>query len=280
MINVTSRQTAASMDKAMEGGWKQGTYLFSADDTCALPRFTWDGITAETFNNLVELSLPFLVVNTEPMHSVLRKLFTRENTDKLFSTVDLLTGHIPYGEVFGLYGGMATGKEMLEYIDGLWKKYAFTARQWEKQGGRAMLGDEPPLYIFDSSILQETFNKSGSGFPYPLPGFLPEWRKQVHQFIWGPPGSGSPVHYHCPALNIMAYGRKRWTLYPPASAHYSTVHPLHVRTRPQTPRYKPEPLACVQYAGEMLFIPKHWAHSTVNIDQAIGIAVEFDLPFC
>lgn len=30
------------------------------------------------------------------------------------------------------------------------------------------------------------------------------------QMYVGPPGSGAPAHWHGAALNVMAYGKKRW----------------------------------------------------------------------
>ena len=35
-------------------------------------------------------------------------------------------------------------------------------------------------------------------------------------------------------------------------------------------------LSCIQYPGEMLFLPRLWGHATVNLDEVVGIAVEFD----
>ena len=35
------------------------------------------------------------------------------------------------------------------------------------------------------------------------------------------------------------------------------------------------PLECVQEAGDMLFVPAGWAHSTLNIETSIGVAYEF-----
>ena len=77
---------------------------------------------------------------------------------------------MPYGEVFGLYSGIATGREMLEYLDSKWRQYAATAQLWEDQGGRLINSEEPPLYVFDNMVLQKKLNQSGAGLPYSLPG--------------------------------------------------------------------------------------------------------------
>merc|ERR1711879_922805 len=41
------------------------------------------------------------------------------------------------------------------------------------------------------------------------------------QFYLGPAGSGAPMHYHNMAVNVVAFGRKRWFLYPPGDSRYS-----------------------------------------------------------
>ncbi len=37
-------------------------------------------------------------------------------------------------------------------------------------------------------------------------------------------------------------------------------------------REEDKPLECIQYAGEMVYIPEMWDHATINIGQSIGIA--------
>lgn len=37
---------------------------------------------------------------------------------------------------------------------------------------------------------------------------------------------------------------------------------------------------CVQHPGDLLFVPSGWAHSVINIDEVVGIAVEFDTEDC
>eukprot|EP00041_Stephanoeca_diplocostata_P032426 m.1038084 g.1038084 ORF g.1038084 m.1038084 type:complete len:115 (+) comp24148_c0_seq1:2686-3030(+) len=39
-------------------------------------------------------------------------------------------------------------------------------------------------------------------------------------------------------------------------------------------------IACVQHPGELVYVPRLWAHSTVNLAEAVGIAVEYDGTSC
>ena len=40
------------------------------------------------------------------------------------------------------------------------------------------------------------------------------------------------------------------------------------------------PLECVQGPGELLYVPSGWAHATINLDECVGLAVEFELTHC
>eukprot|EP00118_Oscarella_pearsei_P018231 m.186067 g.186067 ORF g.186067 m.186067 type:complete len:92 (+) comp39338_c0_seq66:962-1237(+) len=68
--------------------------------------------------------------------------------------------------------------------------------------------DNVPLYVFDDHILTKEHFKN----QYTLPDAFKLWQRkeEYHQFILGAPGSGAPFHFHCPAANIVMYGRKRY----------------------------------------------------------------------
>ena len=36
------------------------------------------------------------------------------------------------------------------------------------------------------------------------------------------------------------------------------------------------PVECVQRSGQLLYVPSAWSHSTINLDDVIGLAIEFD----
>ena len=38
------------------------------------------------------------------------------------------------------------------------------------------------------------------------------------------------------------------------------------------------PLALTQEAGDLLFVPRDWAHAVLNLQPSVGYAVEFDTP--
>ena len=39
-------------------------------------------------------------------------------------------------------------------------------------------------------------------------------------------------------------------------------------------------IQCVQGPGDMVYVPEGWGHSTVNLDETIGVAMEMDHGHC
>ena len=127
----------------------------------------------------------------------------------------------------------------------------------------------------------------------PMPSLLARpnspFQPQPAQFYLGPAGAGAPMHYHGDAFNVLAHGRKRWWLFPPDAANFSTV-PASQWVREAVPdlcgrceRRELElrhcPLTLTQEAGDLLFVPRDWGHAVLNLQPAVGYAVEFDSPW-
>ena len=137
----------------------------------------------------------------------------------------------------------------------------------------------------------------------PMRGDLPGSRPFVAhspapkpQFYVGGRGTGAPPHVHKDALNIIAHGRKRWYLLPPARAIYATfpaaawvAHHLPALgggdASPMTSRAAlhndtigdiPRPLECTQQAGDAIYVPAGWGHAVLNLaEYNVGYALEF-----
>jgi hypothetical protein len=103
--------------------------------------------------------------------------------------------------------------------------------------------------------------------------------RRTFQWFVGDVHTGAPLHFHMAAFNMLIYGRKRWAAIPPQERVFS-VQPagrlfrdgglLHLR-RVQRLRVD----ECVQEAGDMLLMPRAWAHATLNLMQSVGIAGEW-----
>lgn len=94
----------------------------------------------------------------------------------------------------------------------------------------------------------------------------------------GGPGTGAPMHWHGDAWNAVMWGRKVWSLLPPARAEYSTVSAADYTTLvlPRLAAAGKAPLLCTQAAGDVLFVPRNWGHAVINVNTSVGYVVEFE----
>ena len=92
------------------------------------------------------------------------------------------------------------------------------------------------------------------------------------QLFLGPPGTGAPFHFHHDAINVAAWGSRQWFFQPPDDAEYSVEPPLDWYRRRQEAGVRE--LQCLQHAGDVVFVPAEWGHSTLNIEASVGVAFE------
>eukprot|EP00750_Incisomonas_marina_P015165 INCI18102.2.p1 GENE.INCI18102.2~~INCI18102.2.p1 ORF type:complete len:951 (-),score=161.33 INCI18102.2:836-3688(-) len=97
------------------------------------------------------------------------------------------------------------------------------------------------------------------------------------QFYLGPPASGAPAHWHSAAINVMAFGKKRWALFPPHNGSFYSIKPSVDFFKWDVPEMEAlgQVLHFTQNSGDILCVPKGWGHATLNIQTSIGIAFEF-----
>jgi hypothetical protein len=138
--------------------------------------------------------------------------------------------------------------------------------------------------------------------PFLLPTAPGNAQTHYWEFFAGPALSGAPLHYHNDAFNVLVHGEKRWALLPPSRTARSNMHPGHwvgkdgrgeaLReggTMGGTRRKGGKawswgqegswPLECVQQEGDLLYVPLHWGHATLNVRDSIGIAAEFSTSY-
>jgi len=187
-----------------------------------------------------------------------------------------IVGPQPYPELFGLEARNVSVREYMDSMNSLAAAANTTAvdyifgssvpealmmefakgvpiRKFKDKAGRPM--QEPAVELFDGT-----------------PTFTP----LSPQIFLGPAYTGSPIHYHGQAINIQAYGRKRWFLYRPEDAMYRAV-PVHqylTEEWPDLPASK-RPMECEQRAGDIIFVPSLWGHGVINLEESVGLALEF-----
>jgi len=158
--------------------------------------------------------------------------------------------------------------------------------------------DENPLYAFDSvygdkapDMLQD----------YTVPEYFKEdflellgdVRPEYRWFIMGPMRSGTPWHtdpHGTSAWNALISGRKRWALYPPdiippgvifrtsweGEVKFESVFPVEWYFSVY-PLLAPEdrPIEIVQEPGEMIYVPRGWWHTVMNIEDTVAVTQNF-----
>ena len=75
----------------------------------------------------------------------------------------------------------------------------------------------------------------------------------------GPSSVGVPQHTHARAINLLLHGAKRWFLPPPRKGAWSNRAP----DWPQPSEARS--LECMQWAGDVMFVPDEYPHGTVNM---------------
>ena len=194
-----------------------------------------------------------------------RQVFVKKFHEHNFSCAD-----VPYKSQF-LRKGAEGGTEQMRLGE-------FLQLSDEAEGQ-----DGTRAYIFES-IQRREHREFLSDVPDP-PSFLtlshegkPVFTTAHTQFFLGPAGSGAPPHYHKHAWNALAYGRKRWFLWPPAAAMYSSM-PIRRWLEEVLPGLPPHlaPLEVTQEAGDVIFVPAGWGHATLNLAASVGLSEEFDV---
>lgn len=109
----------------------------------------------------------------------------------------------------------------------------------------------------------------------PMPVLQGAWvAAGARQLFAGGNGSGAALHFHSAAYNAVFFGVKHWLLTPPRYAGISGAASTVWRDR-HAPRDLPSgagmPFRCVQGPGDMVVVPNHWGHATINEAFSIGI---------
>jgi hypothetical protein len=109
----------------------------------------------------------------------------------------------------------------------------------------------------------------------PMPVLARPWVSAgAHQLFAGGNGSGAALHFHSAAYNAVFFGTKHWLLTPPRYAGISGAASTVWRDS-HAPRDLPRgaemPFRCTQGPGDIVVVPNHWGHATVNEAFSIGI---------
>mmetsp|Transcript_29383 Transcript_29383/g.41348 ORF Transcript_29383/g.41348 Transcript_29383/m.41348 type:complete len:543 (+) Transcript_29383:140-1768(+) len=193
----------------------------------------------------------------------------REPFQKSYSSFKVDAGSIPYGEIFGMEHKLIKVGDFLRHMD--------TSLEHDSEDSKPA-----PNYIFDHQILASS-SRSLIKKDYEFhPVFKKVWNsfQQYPQFFLGGPKTGAPFHYHCHAVNGIAWGTKRWFLIPPSESFYSKEPVWEWVARQDEKEIDRYGFQCIQEASDILYVPSFWTHAVLNLKSSIGAAVETDAIYC
>lgn len=252
---------------SMYGGWLPNSFALPkalVTERCDLDVLAVPDIQSFVFDYLA-LQRPVLIRNATSVHSMkkLYQLWQRSKFKQEFGALIFNEVEVPYAESFGYD---TTRKTSVKEFMAKMRRYN------EDYAGMAPDLIPHPTYIFESlppnsPLLSE----------FKTPSVLDEEITHISplktQFYLGPPLSGAPVHFHRNAWNLLIYGQKRWFLYPPDRAFYSK-EPVWEWWK-ETYQKSPDALECIQYPGDLVFVPDMWGHAVINLREGVGVASEF-----
>ncbi|KNC56175.1 uncharacterized protein AMSG_02190 [Thecamonas trahens ATCC 50062] len=90
----------------------------------------------------------------------------------------------------------------------------------------------------------------------------------LEQFALGPAGSGAQPHYHGAAMNGLIAGAKRW-YFSSSGGFYNGPMAAWLEDEGQVWR-----TTCMQFPGDVVFVPSLWGHAVVNVLPSVAVAIE------
>ncbi len=258
-----------------QGGWLGSKIRLPKELTrekCDIDVLSASDVDTFVFDYLA-LQRPVLIRNATNSHQM-KNLYQRWQRNKFEQEFRILTFtevEIPYAASFGYKTSQST--TLKKFLTNM-KKLNQDQKEITNFADFAS-----PTYIFESIPLSSPILSD-----FIIPPILDPDATNIDinklQFYLGPTLSGSPIHFHRNAWNILIYGQKRWFLYPPDKAFYSKQRVLdwwrdnHIDGEGAWSKEAP-PLECVQYPGDMMFVPDMWGHGVINLKESIGLASEF-----
>lgn len=249
---------------SMYGGWLSSSFALPQDLTSERCDFDVLSVSdAQTFVfDYLALQRPVLVRNATSIH-VMKRLHQLWQRSKFVNEYgNLVFEELKVSVLSGITSTATSVKDFLEKMKLFQEEYAHSS-----------IDSVPsPTYLFetippDSPLLKE----------FSTPTVLDENITHISplklQVYVGPPLSGIPVQFHRNSWNVLIYGQNRWFLYPPDRAFYSKEHVLEWWR--SSYRSSHGALECVQYPGDLVFVPDMWGHAFINLREGVSVASEF-----
>lgn len=100
------------------------------------------------------------------------------------------------------------------------------------------------------------------------------WVLHNYQINIGAAFCGTQLHYHYAAASALVHGAKRWVLYPPADAFFSSAH-FKEDFAEIVSGGLGKPLHCTQLGGDVLYLPSLWGHGALYEEASVSVSFLF-----
>ena len=176
-------------------------------------------------------------------------------------------GRVPYAAEYGAEEGAARGP-LGDFV---------AQHMGVGRGGGATEGPgaeaAPPPLVFDADVLEGPAAPLANLFSRKRSVVFPRSRERpgLQQFILGPGGAGSALHFHPAAVNLCVFGLKMWVIVPPGAAAFSEEHVAAwwPRRASAGPAFE-----ALQGPGDFVFVPEGWGHAVINLADSLALAFE------
>ena len=181
---------------------------------------------------------------------------------------------IPYGSDFGLDPSVEQPMTLQDFLAPKRRKKLTETEELQKHMYFFVAVDnvsQPEL----SQLFAKTLGLKLGG-PLTFPVESQYFHITTLQFAVGHHGSGSPMHFHQDAVNLLLTGRKRWWLQAPSCAAMSRLHPLNADVGCEAQRCYGTACVLEQDVGDVLYVPDMWGHAVLNLEpHTVCAAAEF-----
>jgi hypothetical protein len=268
-----------AVDDADDGGWSAAIDQASelARGRCDIDEVSEGALDQLTANDFfIQYWLPHRPVILRGMAKnwSVRQAWQRGSFGAKYGELDFETGAIPYSSSFSQQHKTQSLHEYMLYMAHMTHPDGAKLRNFGNNVqyvfGQSQSGRTKSVKLHDALKSDYAWKPDFLQHMHPIQSTL---RPANQQFYLGAVGSGAPVHFHHDAWNFLAFGGRRWWLFPPGVSTYSSMPISTWRARHPKP---PGALECMQHAGDVIFVPHLWAHGTYNTRQSIGSAVELE----
>ena len=261
---------APPLHPIMQGGWLgSGCILPSplTNERCDIDVMATPNITSFVLDYL-SLGRPVLVRNASNSH-VMREFYQRYQRVKMEAELGSLPLHRHHSSHWE--GREGSGHKRVSV-----KAFLAAMRdgfQEHRDTGCRAEGVKAPSYVFE----RLGDNSSPILAHFELPSVLNPNNTHIlptHTYLYLGPGlAGENIYFHKNSWSLLVYGQRRLFLVPPAKAFYSKQliwdwwKDYHGRSG--------DVLECVQYPGDLVFVPDMWAAGAINLRESVGLKSEF-----